>query len=114
MKDNPVFGSFGRFQETPKAEMPPDMKAAFDFTMRLRGEVPGPHKIWICNPKLSETIVQSWLQRWPKVCVPAVFLAAGDGSPPAPSTTSWRISRMRWPISSNDRHRRFHNKVWLR
>ena len=57
MKDNPVFGSFGRFQETPKAEMPPDMKAAFDFTMRLRGEVPGPHKIWICNPKLSETIV---------------------------------------------------------
>ena len=54
MKDNPVFGSFGRFQETPKAEMPPDMKAAFDFTMRLRGEVPGPHKIWICNPKLSE------------------------------------------------------------
>src|ERR1700723_586044 len=57
MKNNPVFGSFGRFQETPKAEMPPDMKAAFDFTMRLRGEVPGPHKIWICNPKLSETIV---------------------------------------------------------
>src|SRR5271168_5201600 len=57
MKDNPVFGSFGRFQETPRAEMPPDMKAAFDFTLRLRGEVPGPHKIWICNPKLSETIV---------------------------------------------------------
>ena len=28
MKDNPVFGSFGRFQETPKAEMPPDMKVA--------------------------------------------------------------------------------------
>ena len=57
MKDHPVFGSFGRFQETPKAEMPPDMKTAFDFTMRLPGEVPGPHKIWICNPKLSETIV---------------------------------------------------------
>ncbi len=36
MKDNPVFGSFGRFQETPKAEMPPDIRAAFDFTMRLR------------------------------------------------------------------------------
>src|ERR1700691_1589145 len=57
MKHNPVFGSFGRFQETPKAEMSPDMKAAFDFTMKLRGQVPGPHKIWICNPKLSETIV---------------------------------------------------------
>ena len=57
MKENPVFGSFGRFQETPKAQMSPDMKAAFDFTMKLRAEVPGPHKIWICNPKLSETIV---------------------------------------------------------
>jgi 4-carboxymuconolactone decarboxylase len=34
-----------------------DMKAAFDFTMKLRGEAPDPHKIWICNPKLSETIV---------------------------------------------------------
>jgi hypothetical protein len=31
MKDDPAFGSFGRFQETPKAEMSPDMKAAFDF-----------------------------------------------------------------------------------
>jgi hypothetical protein len=41
MKENPVFGSFGRFQETPKAQMSPDMKAAFDFTMKLRGEVPG-------------------------------------------------------------------------
>ena len=49
MNDKPVFGSFGRFQETPKAEMPPDMKAAFDFTMKLRGEVPGPHKIYYGN-----------------------------------------------------------------
>jgi len=57
MKHNPAFGSFGRFRETPKAQMSPDMKAAFDFTMKLRGEVPGPHKIWVCNPKLSETIV---------------------------------------------------------
>ncbi len=25
--------------------------------MKLRGQVPGPHKIWLANPKLSETIV---------------------------------------------------------
>ena len=57
MTDNPDFGSFGRFHETPVAEMAPEMKGAYDFTMKLRGQVPGPHKIWLANPKLSETIV---------------------------------------------------------
>ncbi len=57
MADNPDFGTFGRFKETPVADMSPDMKAAYDFTMKLRGQVPGPHKIWLSNPKLSETIV---------------------------------------------------------
>jgi len=33
------------------------MKAAYDFTMSLRGLVPGPHKIWLANPTLSQTIV---------------------------------------------------------
>ena len=33
------------------------MKDAYDFTMKLRGRVPGPHKIWLANPKLSKTIV---------------------------------------------------------
>ena len=37
--------------------MPPDMKAAYDYTVQLRGMVPGPHKIWLANPKLSRTIV---------------------------------------------------------
>ncbi len=54
---NPDFGSFGRFQETPVAQMAPAMKAAYEFTRTLRGAVPGPHKIWLANPKLSETIV---------------------------------------------------------
>src|SRR5882757_5190336 len=51
------FGTFGRFLETPVAQMSPDTKQAYDFTMQLRGLVPGPHKIWLANPKLSKTIV---------------------------------------------------------
>ena len=51
------FGSFGRYEETPIGEMSPEMKDAYDFTVSLRGQVPGPHKIWIANPKLSKTIV---------------------------------------------------------
>jgi 4-carboxymuconolactone decarboxylase len=51
------FGTFGRFVETPVGQMSPEMKTAYDFTMKLRGLVPGPHKIWLANPKLSQTIV---------------------------------------------------------
>ena len=57
MADNPDFGTFGRFVETPVSDMPPDMRDAYDFTMTLRDQVPGPHKIWLSNPKLSKTIV---------------------------------------------------------
>jgi 4-carboxymuconolactone decarboxylase len=55
--DRDDFGTFGRFVETPVAEMSEDMRSAYDFTMQLRGLVPGPHKIWLANPTLSETIV---------------------------------------------------------
>jgi hypothetical protein len=37
--------------------MDADMKSAYEFTLKLRGEVPGPHKIWPANPTLSRTIV---------------------------------------------------------
>ena len=57
MAQNSDFGTFGRFIETPVAEMSPEMREAFDFTKNLRGLVPGPHKIWVANPKLSKTIV---------------------------------------------------------
>ena len=57
MPKNPDFGTFGRYNELPFDQMPPEQKAAYDFTMKLRGQVPGPHKIWVSNPKLSETIV---------------------------------------------------------
>ena len=51
------FGTFGRFTETPADRMPAEMKAAYDFTRELRGLVPGPHKIWLANPRLAQTIV---------------------------------------------------------
>jgi len=57
MSESPDFGTFGRYQETAVDEMTPEMKAAYDFTTRLRGFVPGPHKIWLANPTLSRTIV---------------------------------------------------------
>ncbi len=57
MSNQSSFGSFGRYHEVPVDEMPPAMRDAYDFTMKLRGQVPGPHKIWLANPKLSKTIV---------------------------------------------------------
>lgn len=57
MTENIDFGTFGRYVETPVDQMPPDTKDAYDFTMNLRGVVPGPHKIWLANPALSRTIV---------------------------------------------------------
>ena len=57
MSDTPELGTFGRFIETPVDEMSPEMKEAYDFTRELRGLVPGPHKIWLANPTLSNTIV---------------------------------------------------------
>jgi 4-carboxymuconolactone decarboxylase len=57
MAENSDFGTFGRYVETPLEQMPDDMRDAFEFTVKLRGETPGPHRIWVCNPKLSKTAV---------------------------------------------------------
>ena len=57
MSDGDDFGTFGRFVETPVAQMSPEMRDAYDYTVQLRGQVPGPHKIWLSNPTLSKTIV---------------------------------------------------------
>ena len=51
------FGSFGRYEEVALAQMSPPMKEAYEYTMQLRGIVPGPHKIWLANAALSRTIV---------------------------------------------------------
>ena len=57
MTNDSGFGTFGRYNETPTDRMSLEMKDAYDFTMKLRGQVPGPHKIWLANAKLSKTIV---------------------------------------------------------
>ncbi|WP_420608353.1 carboxymuconolactone decarboxylase family protein [Novosphingopyxis sp.] len=55
------FGTFGRYREVPVADMPAEMREAYEFTKRLRGLVPGPHRIWLANPALSKTIVPTGL-----------------------------------------------------
>jgi 4-carboxymuconolactone decarboxylase len=57
MADDADFGTFGRFAETPVNEMDADTRSAYEYTRKLRGLVPGPHKIWLANPALSRTIV---------------------------------------------------------
>jgi 4-carboxymuconolactone decarboxylase len=57
VSDNSDVGTFGRFVETPVKEMDADMRSAYDDTVKLRGMVPGPHKIWLSNPNLLRTIV---------------------------------------------------------
>jgi 4-carboxymuconolactone decarboxylase len=51
------FGTFGRYTELPFDKMTPDQRKAYDFTIKERGEVPGPYKIWLQNPKLMEIMV---------------------------------------------------------
>src|SRR5262249_60785566 len=57
MTESTDFGTFGRFTETPVNEMDAETRSAYEFTLKLSGLVPGPHKIWLANPKLSRTIV---------------------------------------------------------
>ena len=40
MAENPDFGTFGRYRETPVDRMPADMRAAYDDTLKLRGSCP--------------------------------------------------------------------------
>ncbi|MBR7827868.1 hypothetical protein KDK95_16230 [Actinospica sp. MGRD01-02] len=56
LEDASDFGTFGRYVETPVAEMQPAEREAFDYTKNLRGLVPGPHKIWAANPALLTKI----------------------------------------------------------
>ena len=51
------FGTWGRYSEIPLEKMTADQKKAYDFTMKVRGQVPGPYKIWLQNPKLIEVMV---------------------------------------------------------
>jgi 4-carboxymuconolactone decarboxylase len=51
------FGTFGRYTELPFDKMTADQKRAYGLTMKMRGQVPGPYKIWLQNPKLIEVMV---------------------------------------------------------
>ncbi len=57
MAETTDFGTFGRFNEVPLDQMNPENRKAYEYTMKLRGQVPGPHKIWVSNPTLNEVIV---------------------------------------------------------
>jgi 4-carboxymuconolactone decarboxylase len=51
------FGTWGRYTEIPLEKMTADQKTAYEFTIKNRGQVPGPYKIWLQNPKLMEVMV---------------------------------------------------------
>ena len=51
------FGTFGRYTELPLERLTAEQKKAYEFTMKERGQVPGPYKIWLQNPKLIEVMV---------------------------------------------------------
>jgi 4-carboxymuconolactone decarboxylase len=57
MSNTSDFGTFGRYSELPFDRMTSDQKRAYDFTVKARGQVPGPYKIWLQNPKLMEVMV---------------------------------------------------------
>ena len=57
MSANSDFGTWGRYEEIPLDKMTPDQKRVYQLTMKERGQVPGPYKIWLQNPKLMEVMV---------------------------------------------------------
>ena len=40
-----TFGTFGRYTEIPLDQMTREQRTGYDFEVKERGEVPGPHKI---------------------------------------------------------------------
>ena len=57
MSANSDFGTWGRYEEIPLDKMTPDQRRVYPLTMKERGQVPGPYKIWLKNPKLIEVMV---------------------------------------------------------
>ena len=56
MSANSDFGTWGRYKEIPLDEMTPDQKRIYQFTMKERGQVPGPYKIWLHSPILMQRL----------------------------------------------------------
>ena len=57
MLDAPAEGTFGRFLEPALEDMTKEQRLAYDYTIKEREMIPGPYKIWICNPGLETAMV---------------------------------------------------------
>ena len=51
MADTPTFG---RYAEIPYEQMTPEQQEGYRFVVDMRGQVGGPSKIWVHNPKLAK------------------------------------------------------------
>ena len=51
------FGTFGRYTEIPLGEMTDAQRVAYKETVKARGQVPGPYKIWLQNDQLERAMV---------------------------------------------------------
>ena len=56
MGDNIDFGTFPVCRDTGGRDGA-EIRSAYEYTLRQRGLVTGPHKIWLANPTLLRTIV---------------------------------------------------------
>ena len=57
MPDAASFGTFGRYTEISTDDFTPEQRKGYDFAIKMRGQIPGPYKIWLQNPKLLEIMV---------------------------------------------------------
>src|SRR6202044_2012637 len=57
MSANSDLGTWGRYKEIPLDKMTADQKRIYQLTMKERGQLPGPYKIFLQNHKLIEVMV---------------------------------------------------------
>ena len=57
MSRNPAFGTFGRYTELSFPDMSADQKRAYDSAIEMRGQLPGPYKICLQNPRLMAVML---------------------------------------------------------
>ena len=57
MAQDSIFGTFGRYTEIPLNEMTEAQRAAYDETVKVRAQVPGPYKIWLQNDELERAML---------------------------------------------------------
>jgi len=69
MSANSDFGTFGRYKELSLEEIAAEQRKAYDFTLQQCGQLPGPFKIGLQNPKLVEVKVPlgAYYQAYPSL-----------------------------------------------